>query len=44
MREKNEAFANLLFAFKDFDQGNFTDAAAFLEQFVVAQSPTTLDS
>ena len=35
----NEAFANLLFAFKDFDQGDFTNAAAFLEQFLTAQSP-----
>ena len=32
-----QTFGSLLFAFKDFDRGDFANAAAFLEQFVGAQ-------
>jgi hypothetical protein len=37
--DKNEAFANLLFAFKDFDDGDFKNAEVLLEQFLTAQYP-----
>ena len=39
VRGENDAqtFGSLLFAFKDFDRGDFSNAAAFLEQFVSAQ-------
>ena len=32
-----QTFGSLLFAFKDFDRGDFANAAAFLEQFAAAQ-------
>ena len=39
--EGAEAFGKLLFAFKDFDQGDFANATALLEQFVAARPPSS---
>ena len=39
--EGAQAFGKLLFAFKDFDQGDFANAAAFLEEFAAAQPPSS---
>jgi eukaryotic-like serine/threonine-protein kinase len=40
-KSDSAAFGNLLFGFKDFDQGDFANAAVFLEQFVAAQPRAT---